>query len=975
MTAHSLRFTIGYEMEVQIVNRDGSLLVGPRMKSTWNELLARATKKLAATLKSPDCPKIVHDRFKGAKLRQIEKAEKRLSNVGISYLLNNKKKPLIIDSFGPDPNLSQITWILELVTPPCQTMEELQFWCSHLYDVALQSLPPKRFSIISTGFNPLEKEYRSGLTFGDHIHIGGFLSDRERIKAYNLLRNFVPHLIALSANSPFIDGSPSNVPKISEEDQKIRVLGGKCAKSLRLIHNKSQLGPCDVERYIPYLKRPNPADFDKAVGRGYPDNRMVDIFPFTHWNTIELRFFDCQLSTAQRMAIVSILQAICLKANRLGQIPEVSTKTILDNRDKAVEFGLLGTFLKDKALENSTFGMIYNENPITGKKNSRMFEAVQSLLVWLQPELNHLGLQEFLTPIYVSVFGTDNLVPPCGPADYLLYLYQLKYRENIDKIVLFLESLTQEYCTKSNRSDPIVQTFGKPELPDFESLQAIYTSEPEIPAEDQHIPFDAELVFGKKGPILAGKRIPLEINLKNLKNKMQFLKIHTKLFQGSSVLYSNLKEMSLKPSESSKFSPLTGVPVGTIKGKTLCYLQVLISDDNENILTLESAEFEVIGSPEVMIKLVSPPRVGKGHSLKISLVNSTPSIAQNFTLSVGLIIIETCQAVHLVKKLISIVKTKNISIPLPTPPKGETARIGVSISHKDKVIASQETENIPISLRPSARKPTSSRSPATVRGSQAVSSSSRRTPSTPSSPPPSSPPVRVPSARSSRTKPSSPRPSVSSRSSLKPSRPKSPVRQPSSSSKPTQKTRRSSSHSTVKNKPRTRSSSSVSTTKPMKPSSASTKTTKLEKRSSSTRSKTSSSPSAPPATSSAKFSATARVSPSMRSSSRSSSSQHTRPSETKRSQPQMKKRSTFPSTTTKKSSQKTQSIKSSHSTRSTTSRSVSPPRTSSQSLSTDRSSDQKKKIKVPSKDKASDKTKVRKINVKDHTVSRQRKKR
>ncbi|MFX0063026.1 MAG: glutamate-cysteine ligase family protein, partial [Candidatus Hermodarchaeota archaeon] len=940
-----------------------------------NELLARAMKKLAATPRSPDCPKIVHERFKGAKLRQIQKAEKRFSNVGISYLLNSKNKPLVIDSFGPDPNLSQITWILELVTPPCQTMEELQFWCCHLYDVALQSLPPKKFSIISTGFNPLEKEYRSGLTFGDHIHIGGFLTDGERIKAYNLLRNFVPHLIALSANSPFIDGGPSNVPKISEKDHKIRILGGKCAKSLRLIHNKSQLGPCDVERYIPYLKRPNPADFDKVVGRGYPDNRMVDIFPFTRWNTIELRFFDCQLSTAQRMAIVSILQAICLKANRLGQIPEVSTKTILDNRDKAVEFGLLGTFLKDKDLENSPFGMIYNENPITGKRNSRMFEAVQSLLVWLQPELHQLGLQEYLTPIYVSIFGTDKLVPPCGPADYLLYLYQQKYRENIDKVVLFLESLTQEYCTKPNGLDPIVQTFGEPELPDFESLQDTYASESEVPAEEQRIPIDAKLIFGKKGPVLAGQRIPLEINLINLKTKMQFLKVHTKLFQGSSVLYSNLTEMSLRPSENSKFSPLTGVPVGTIKGKALCFLQVLISDDNENILRLESPEFEVIGSPEVTIKLVSPPRVGKGHSLKISLANSTPSIAQNFTLSVSMIIIETCKAVHLVKKPISIVKTRNISIPLPTPRKGETARIGVSISHKDKVIASQETENIPISLSPSVRRPPpSSRSPATVRDSQTVSSSSRRSPSTPP-PPPSTPPVRVPSARSSRTKSASPRSSMSSssRSSLKPSSPKSPVKR-SSSFKSTNKTRQSPSSTAIQTKPRTRSSSSVSTTKPRTPSSVSTKATKLQKPSS-LQSKKTSSPTAPPSLPSAKFSAKARVSPSARSSSpRSSSpsSQITQSSKTTKSQPRT---STSRSTTTKMSSQKARSTQSSHSTRSTASRSSSPSRTSFQSRSIDRSSDQKKKIKVSSNDKVSDKTKVRKIDVKDHTVSRRRKKR
>ncbi|MFX0091972.1 MAG: glutamate-cysteine ligase family protein [Candidatus Hodarchaeota archaeon] len=775
MTDCSLRFSIGYEMETQIVNRDGSLLVGTRMKPTWNELLARAAKKLATTPKMAECPAIVRERFKGVKLREIEKGEKRFRNVGVYYTLNPKAKPLIIDAFGPDPNLSQITWILEMVTPPCQSMEELQFWCSHLYDTALQSLPPKKYGLISTGFNPLEKEYRSGLTFGDHIHIGGFKNDRDRIKAYNLIRNFVPHLIAISGNSPFIDGLPTNVPKITEKDNKIRILGGKCVKSLRLVHNKSQLGPCDVERYVPYLRRPNPADFDAGVGRGYPDNRMVDIFPFTRWGTIELRFFDCQFSIAHRLAIVSILEALCLKAVQMGTIPEVAARSIVENREKAVEFGLLGTFLQDRSLGES-FAAIYNKNPITNRKTSRMFEAVQSLLVWLQPEFNQLGLQQYLTPVYASVFGTEKLHAPCGPADYLLFLYQQKYREKIDRLVQFLQSLSEGYCAKANPIDPISQTFGKPILPDFTSLGAIALSEEETQTAPPSIPFDVKIDITSKAPVLAGQRVPFKIQLKNIQKQILMLKVHTKLFQESSVLYSNLKELSVGPLKSLDFSPPAGVPVGTIKGKSPCYLQILVSDQHDNTLNLRSPSFEVIGSPEVKMKLFSPPRVGKGHSLKISLVNSTPTIAQKFTLSARLLIIETGQDARLASKAISIARTKNIALPLPTPSKGENARITVTISYKGKTIASEQTENIPLTLSPSPSLPASSARPSSAR-----------------SPPSHALPARVStsSPRPSGTRPSSPRSTAQSPSSSRtsPSRTSSPrtspSRTPSASSSPT----------------------------------------------------------------------------------------------------------------------------------------------------------------------------------------------
>ncbi|MFX0091973.1 MAG: hypothetical protein ACFFBD_09440, partial [Candidatus Hodarchaeota archaeon] len=476
----TLGFTHGIEMEVQITDQKGGLLVGSGMKNIWIKMLEGVSKWLNS-LPKQNVPSIVLKKFGGARLVEVEKGDKRLQLVQISYQLPSGES-LKVDAFGPDPNIGTIHWILELVTPPCETLEELGFWCAHLYNLALSSLP-RGYSIISLGLNPLSAEVYAGLTFGDHHHIGGFANDTEKKAAYNLLRNFVPHLIGLTVNSPFIGAQPtSGSIRVTRNEGRLQILGGKNTKSLRLTHNKTQLGPIDVEHYIPYLSQFREERFNEAVSRGYPDNRLVDIFPFTRFNTIELRFFDCQLSIRYRLAITSLLQALCLKAVKLvrqgSKILNISSSTLINNREKAVEFGLLGRFFTEDTLDES-FGF-YNENPFTGRKNSRMFEAVQSLLVWVWPEVLELGFVEDIKPLWVACYGTDILSPPCGPADYLLYLYN-NSGQNFEQLVASLQDLTKKYC-QDYFPDPLLETFGNPLSNNFlDLLDQIATPKEEPP--------------------------------------------------------------------------------------------------------------------------------------------------------------------------------------------------------------------------------------------------------------------------------------------------------------------------------------------------------------------------------------------------------------------------------------------------------------------------------------------------------------
>ena len=77
-----LIFTHGIEMEVQIVEQKGSLLVGPAMKNIWKRMLQGVNKQLN-NLPKHKLPPIVSKKYQGARLVEIQKGEKRLNVVQI----------------------------------------------------------------------------------------------------------------------------------------------------------------------------------------------------------------------------------------------------------------------------------------------------------------------------------------------------------------------------------------------------------------------------------------------------------------------------------------------------------------------------------------------------------------------------------------------------------------------------------------------------------------------------------------------------------------------------------------------------------------------------------------------------------------------------------------------------------------------------------------------------------------------------
>lgn len=454
---NQLPCSIGNEIELQIVNDRGEILRGEELIKIWDAIFVNIKNVFYPSLKM--LPEEIRNRVTGAHKVRKEKQGRKLPYVEVKYQALGRE--FHINVIGPDPNISQVTWLMELVTPPAISMQEYAWWNLFLNSVLVKALPDG-YWVLPLGLNPVEKEYMSGVTFGEHYHIG--VDDPAlKLAIYTLIRNFVPQLIALSVNSPFLNKKPTGTVKIAN-DEGIQILAKDCTRSLRLFNNKGQMGPVDKETYIPCMETLDHDAFCDVIRRKPPDDRFVDVYPFTNYGTIELRVFDTQLSLSRRLAIVAIIEAICLKAKRLIEkgetIPCVLSSVLIANREKAVLFGLQGKFTPDTMLPHS-FGMTYNEDPQTGKQNGKLFQAVSSMLFFLKKEIVDLGLKDVILPVILSISGNKKVKAPIAPADYLLYIYE-KNSGDMARALDEFKRFQQEYCTGSNieLGDPIVDEWG-----------------------------------------------------------------------------------------------------------------------------------------------------------------------------------------------------------------------------------------------------------------------------------------------------------------------------------------------------------------------------------------------------------------------------------------------------------------------------------------------------------------------------------
>jgi len=172
---------------------------------------------------------------------------------------------------------------------------------------------------------------RANLIFGLHVHVG--VEDRETaIHMMNHARYFVPHLLALSTNSPFWLGMETGL-----KSYRCKVFD-KFPRT-----NMPDFFPSwsEYENYIKLLIKTNCIDNAKKI--------WWDIRPHPFFNTIEFRVCDIPMRVEETIALAALIQATVAKLYKLyaaNQGFRLYRKSLLmENKWRAARYGLEGKLI------------------------------------------------------------------------------------------------------------------------------------------------------------------------------------------------------------------------------------------------------------------------------------------------------------------------------------------------------------------------------------------------------------------------------------------------------------------------------------------------------------------------------------------------------------------------------------------------------------------------------------------------------
>jgi len=194
--------------------------------------------------------------------------------------------------------------------------------------------------------NELQEAARSNLIFGLHVHVG--MEDRKMaIHLANSARYFLPHIYALSTNSPFWEG---------------RVTGYKSFRT-KVFDKFPRTGIPEyfdsIEAYDNYVNLLIKTNCIYNAKKIWWDLRVHPFF-----NTIEYRICDIPMTATESIAIAALFQAITAKLYKLRthnlNFIQYQRALINENKWRAGRYGLDGKLIDfGKEEEVDTRALLY----------------------------------------------------------------------------------------------------------------------------------------------------------------------------------------------------------------------------------------------------------------------------------------------------------------------------------------------------------------------------------------------------------------------------------------------------------------------------------------------------------------------------------------------------------------------------------------------------------------------------------------
>ena len=172
---------------------------------------------------------------------------------------------------------------------------------------------------------------RANLIFGLHVHVG--IEDHETaIHMMNHARYFLPHLLALSTNSPFWLGMNTGL-----KSYRCKVFD-KFPRT-----NMPDFFPSwsEYDNYVKLLIKTNSIDNAKKI--------WWDIRPHPFFDTIEFRVCDIPMRVDETIALAALIQATVVKLYKLHEANQgfrlYRKSLLMENKWRAARYGLGGKLI------------------------------------------------------------------------------------------------------------------------------------------------------------------------------------------------------------------------------------------------------------------------------------------------------------------------------------------------------------------------------------------------------------------------------------------------------------------------------------------------------------------------------------------------------------------------------------------------------------------------------------------------------
>jgi carboxylate-amine ligase len=172
---------------------------------------------------------------------------------------------------------------------------------------------------------------RANLIFGLHVHVG--IEDRNTtIHIMNSMRYFLPHILALSTNSPFWMGMNTGFKsyrcKVFDRFPRTNIPD--------LFANWAEF-----ETFVNLLIKTNCIDNAKKI--------WWDVRPHPFFSTLEVRICDIPMRLDETMAIAALIQATVVKLYRLHAANQsfrhYGRSLLMENKFRACRYGIEGKLI------------------------------------------------------------------------------------------------------------------------------------------------------------------------------------------------------------------------------------------------------------------------------------------------------------------------------------------------------------------------------------------------------------------------------------------------------------------------------------------------------------------------------------------------------------------------------------------------------------------------------------------------------